>query len=123
MCQTDDMSDASRDTASAGDSPAPENPYGGAAAAGGGPKRVRTRHFQNAKREGIKITGLTSYDQLTARIFDQAGIDFLTRAGHITDDRRQEFILLSDVLGVSMLTIGVNHPAGGEAAMLRAAET
>ena len=28
-------------------------------------------------------------------------IDFLTRAGHITDDRRQEFILLSDTLGVS----------------------
>ncbi|SFR78122.1 ketopantoate hydroxymethyltransferase [Agromyces sp. CF514] len=50
-------------------------PYGGAAA--GGPKRVRTRHFQNAKRDGIKITGLTSYDQLTARIFDEAGIDFL----------------------------------------------
>jgi hydroxyquinol 1,2-dioxygenase len=44
-----------------------------------------------------------------------AGIDFLTRAGHITDERRQEFILLSDVLGVSMLTIGVNHPAGGRA--------
>ena len=27
------------------------------------------------------------------------GIDFLTRTGHITDDKRQEFILLSDVLG------------------------
>ncbi len=40
-------------------------------------KRVRTRHFQNAKNDGIKITGLTSYDQLTARIFDEAGIDFL----------------------------------------------
>jgi 3-methyl-2-oxobutanoate hydroxymethyltransferase len=40
-------------------------------------KRVRTRHFQNAKENGIKITGLTSYDQLTASIFDAAGIDFL----------------------------------------------
>jgi len=40
-------------------------------------KRVRTRHFQNAKETGIKITGLTSYDQLTASIFDAAGIDFL----------------------------------------------
>jgi hydroxyquinol 1,2-dioxygenase len=38
-----------------------------------------------------------------------AAIDFLTRTGHITDDRRQEFILLSDVLGVSMLVIGINH--------------
>lgn len=43
-----------------------------------------------------------------------AGIDFLTRTGHITDDKRQEFILLSDVLGVSMLVIGLNNrkPAG-----------
>ncbi|HEY2642911.1 MAG TPA: 3-methyl-2-oxobutanoate hydroxymethyltransferase [Galbitalea sp.] len=41
------------------------------------PKRVRTRHFQNAKKNGIKITGLTSYDMLTASIFDEAGIDFL----------------------------------------------
>jgi 3-methyl-2-oxobutanoate hydroxymethyltransferase len=40
-------------------------------------KRVRTRHFQSAKEQGIKITGLTSYDQLTAQIFDAAGIDFL----------------------------------------------
>ena len=40
-------------------------------------KRVRTRHFQNAKQNGVKITGLTSYDQLTAGIFDAAGIDFL----------------------------------------------
>ena len=40
-------------------------------------KRVRTRHFQRAKESGIKITGLTSYDQLTAGIFDEAGIDFL----------------------------------------------
>src|SRR6201991_4991694 len=40
-------------------------------------KRVRTRHFANAKAQGIKITGLTSYDQLTAGIFDRAGIAFL----------------------------------------------
>ncbi|MWB97083.1 3-methyl-2-oxobutanoate hydroxymethyltransferase [Agromyces seonyuensis] len=57
----------------------PETPeqhtYGASAPAG--PKRVRTRHFQNAKQQGIKITGLTSYDTLTARIFDEAGIDFL----------------------------------------------
>ena len=40
-------------------------------------KRVRTRHFAQAKADGLKIVGLTSYDMLTARIFDQAGIDFL----------------------------------------------
>jgi hydroxyquinol 1,2-dioxygenase len=38
-----------------------------------------------------------------------AGIEFLTQAGHITDDKRQEFILLSDVLGLSMLVVGRNH--------------
>jgi hydroxyquinol 1,2-dioxygenase len=36
------------------------------------------------------------------------GIDFLTRTGQISNDR-QEFILLSDVLGVSMLMIGINN--------------
>jgi hydroxyquinol 1,2-dioxygenase len=43
-----------------------------------------------------------------------AGIRFLTRAGHITDDKRQEFILLSDVLGLSMLVTAQNNakPAG-----------
>jgi 3-methyl-2-oxobutanoate hydroxymethyltransferase len=40
-------------------------------------KRVRTRHFQNSKENGLKFTGLTSYDQLTASIFDAAGVDFL----------------------------------------------
>lgn len=68
---------ASNDAASDSTSTPAENPYGGAAKTTSGPKRVRTRHFQNAKREGIKITGLTSYDALTARIFDEAGIDFL----------------------------------------------
>ena len=37
------------------------------------------------------------------------GIDFLTRCGHITDDKRQEFILLSDVLGLSMLTVAMHN--------------
>jgi hydroxyquinol 1,2-dioxygenase len=44
-----------------------------------------------------------------------AGIDFLTRTGHITDDKRQEFILLSDVLGLSMLVVGINNRRPPEA--------
>ena len=36
-------------------------------------------------------------------------IDFLTRTGQICDDKRQEFILLSDTLGVSMLVDAINH--------------
>jgi hydroxyquinol 1,2-dioxygenase len=41
----------------------------------------------------------------------QQAVDFLTAAGHITTDHRQEFVLLSDVLGASMQTINVNHEA------------
>lgn len=38
-----------------------------------------------------------------------AGIEFLTQTGHMCTDWRQEFILLSDVLGVSMLVDALNH--------------
>ena len=48
--------------------------------------------------------------RLTETEWNQA-IEFLTAAGHITDDKRQEFILLSDVLGASMQTIAVNNEA------------
>src|SRR4051794_963918 len=44
-----------------------------------------------------------------------AAIAFLTAAGHITNDKRQEFILLSDVLGASMQTIAINNPADADA--------
>ncbi len=37
------------------------------------------------------------------------GIQFLTRTGQMCDDKRQEFILLSDTLGVSMLVDAINH--------------
>ena len=36
-------------------------------------------------------------------------ITFLTKTGQKCDDRRQEFILLSDVLGVSMLLDAINN--------------
>jgi hydroxyquinol 1,2-dioxygenase len=41
-------------------------------------------------------------------------IDFLTRTGKICDEKRQEFILFSDVMGVSMLVDAINHrlPSG-----------
>jgi hydroxyquinol 1,2-dioxygenase len=43
-----------------------------------------------------------------------AAIAFLTRTGQISGDKRQEFILLSDTLGISMLVDAINHrqPAG-----------
>ncbi len=39
----------------------------------------------------------------------EAAISFLTRTGQKCDDKRQEFILLSDTLGVSMLVDAINH--------------
>ncbi len=41
-------------------------------------------------------------------------IMYLTATGQICDDKRQEFILLSDVLGVSMLVDAINHPKTGK---------
>ena len=37
------------------------------------------------------------------------GIQFLTATGKMCDDTRQEFILLSDTLGLSMLTVAMNN--------------
>jgi protocatechuate 3,4-dioxygenase beta subunit len=43
------------------------------------------------------------------------GIKYLTRTGHLSTDWRQEFILLSDALGVSMLVETLNnHKMSGE---------
>jgi protocatechuate 3,4-dioxygenase beta subunit len=43
-----------------------------------------------------------------------AGIRFLTAVGEITDERRQEFILLSDTLGLSSLVDLITHGGGPE---------
>lgn len=55
----------------------------------------------------VKEAGLTNEEWFT-------GIKFLTDVGHMCSDWRQEFILLSDVLGVSMLVDALNseRPAG-----------
>jgi 3-methyl-2-oxobutanoate hydroxymethyltransferase len=39
--------------------------------------RVRTRTLQQAKEDGRRFAMLTAYDQLTAQIFDEAGIEVL----------------------------------------------
>jgi hypothetical protein len=38
-----------------------------------------------------------------------AAIDFITRLGQKSDEKRQEVILFSDVMGVSMLVDAINH--------------
>jgi hydroxyquinol 1,2-dioxygenase len=42
-------------------------------------------------------------------------IQFLTKTGQMCDDKRQEWILLSDTLGVSMLVDAINHRRPGRA--------
>ncbi|MFZ9677342.1 MAG: intradiol ring-cleavage dioxygenase [Quisquiliibacterium sp.] len=42
----------------------------------------------------------------------ETAIGFLTATGQKCDDKRQEFILLSDTLGVSMLVDAINHRYG-----------
>ena len=42
------------------------------------------------------------------------GIQFLTETGKMCDEQRQEFILLSDTLGLSMMVDAINHPKGGK---------
>jgi 3-methyl-2-oxobutanoate hydroxymethyltransferase len=57
--------------------PAEESaPYGGASAPAP-VKRVRTHHLKEWKEQGRRFTMLTSYDLMTARTFDEAGIDTL----------------------------------------------
>ena len=57
------------------------------------------------------VKSLHDYVRKTNLTFEEweYAIDFLTRTGHKCTDIRQEFILLSDVLGVSMLVDAVNH--------------
>ena len=57
------------------------------------------------------VKSLHEYVRKTDLTFDEWGyaIDFLTRTGQKCTASRQEFILLSDVLGVSMLVDAVNH--------------
>ncbi|MBR0701829.1 intradiol ring-cleavage dioxygenase [Bradyrhizobium diazoefficiens] len=57
------------------------------------------------------VKSLHDYVSRTGLTFEEwdYAIDFLTRTGQKCTDTRQEFILLSDVLGVSMLVDAVNH--------------
>ena len=66
-------------------------------------------------QELVKL--LHDYVRKTDLTFEEWGhaIDFLTRTGQKCTSTRQEFILLSDVLGVSMLVDAVNHRERGGA--------
>jgi hydroxyquinol 1,2-dioxygenase len=64
------------------------------------------------------LTSLVRHLHAFARDVDLTGdewfkaIEFLTACGKTCDDKRQEFILLSDTLGLSMLVVGLEHARG-----------
>ena len=58
------------------------------------------------------VHGFVREVELTEEEWFEA-IKFLTATGQKCDDKRQEFILLSDVLGVSMLVDAINHRVSG----------
>jgi 3-methyl-2-oxobutanoate hydroxymethyltransferase len=72
----------SSDSSMSADVPAPYGSGPGqAAASAAGPQRkpakVRIHHLQQSKRDGTKFAMLTAYEQYTAEIFDEAGIEVL----------------------------------------------
>lgn len=62
------------------------------------------KHLHDFARE-VRLTG---EEWFTA-------MDFLERTGKISTPTRQEFVLLSDILGLSMLLDKINHPSGSSA--------
>ncbi|WP_104140657.1 3-methyl-2-oxobutanoate hydroxymethyltransferase [Arthrobacter sp. ZGTC131] len=76
-------SSSSSDSSTSAEVPAPygNGPAGAAAPASETPKkavsRIRTHHLQQAKTNGERFAMLTAYEQYSAEIFDQAGIEVL----------------------------------------------
>src|SRR3954469_6108458 len=58
------------------------------------------------------VTHLHDFARETRLSSDEwmTGLRFLTDVGQITTDVRQEYILLSDVLGLSILVDSIDHP-------------
>jgi hydroxyquinol 1,2-dioxygenase len=76
-----------------------------------------TERFQNTPDPRLKaimtslVRHLHDFVRDVGPTFEEwnGAIDFLTRTGQMCSDTRQEFILLSDTLGVSMLVDAINH--------------
>lgn len=75
------------------------------------------KSFESIENKRIKqlmesiVKHLHAVIKETEPTFDEwlKAIEFLTKTGHMCDDRRQEFILFSDVLGISMLIDTINN--------------
>jgi len=77
-------------------------------------EKVQDPRFKQIMASAIKHLHAFARDvQLTEEEWFE-GIKFLTAVGQKCDDKRQEFILLSDILGLSMMVVALNHkmPAG-----------
>jgi hydroxyquinol 1,2-dioxygenase len=83
--------------------------------------KVKDARFKKVMTSAIKHLHAFARDvQLTEEEWFE-GIKFLTAVGQKCDDKRQEFILLSDVLGLSMMIVALNHktlPGATEATVL-----
>jgi len=83
--------------------------------------KVKDARFKKVMTSAIKHLHAFARDvQLTEEEWFE-GIKFLTAVGQKCDDKRQEFILLSDVLGLSMMVVALNHktaPGATEATVL-----
>lgn len=81
-----DHSAASTGSAATSGAPATGAAAAPAAERGRAPRRVRVHHLRQAKERGEPLTMLTAYDAVTARIFDEAGIDILLVGDSIGDN-------------------------------------
>ncbi|RPF28712.1 MULTISPECIES: 3-methyl-2-oxobutanoate hydroxymethyltransferase [Georgenia] len=50
------------------------------------PRRFRVHHLRQAKERGEPLTMLTAYDAVTARVFDEAGVDLLLVGDSVGDN-------------------------------------
>ena len=72
-------------------------------------KDVKNPRFKKLMTSAVKHLHAFARDvELTEEEWFE-GIRFLTAVGQKCDDKRQEFILLSDILGLSMMVVALNH--------------
>src|SRR5438270_348334 len=84
-------------------------------------KDAKNPRFKQIIASAVKhLHGFARDVQLTEEEWFE-GIKFLSAVGQKCDDKRQEFILLSDILGLSMMVVALNHrtpPGATEATVL-----
>lgn len=77
--------------------------------------RLRTRHFLDAHAQGTKFSCLTSYDALTAGIFDEAGIELLLvgdSAANVVYGRETTLSLtLDETITMAKAVVAATHRA------------